>query len=183
MVNIILPRHSWPTYWVLPLWFSYKQFSYSRVTLYIEHANFQGHWFNYGWEKNIQKIINFCVINPMWTLNPLTVRRRSVRLTVIMSRDDGCSMQTGRRGNNRACAPCSSRQYSSFTNIYYRCLWLYQYSSVAGKHTAVFRSECSDKFSRPAYALQPPSRGANTVLWSVEKCHELNNLFCLFYKS
>ena len=25
MVNI-LPSHSWPTYWALPLWFSYKQF-------------------------------------------------------------------------------------------------------------------------------------------------------------
>ena len=26
MVNIILPPHSWPTYWALPFWFSYKQF-------------------------------------------------------------------------------------------------------------------------------------------------------------
>ena len=26
MVNIVLTSHSRPTYWALPLWFSYKQF-------------------------------------------------------------------------------------------------------------------------------------------------------------
>ena len=34
MVNIILPPHSWPTYWALPLWFSYKEyFVYSENIL------------------------------------------------------------------------------------------------------------------------------------------------------
>ena len=35
--------------------------------------------------------------------------------------------------------------------------------SGAGKRTAVFRSECSVKYPRPAYALQPPSCVTNTV--------------------
>ena len=46
---------------------------------------------------------------------------------------------------------------------------MYQYSSRTGKRTAVFRSECSVKYPRPAYALQLPSRGANTEAYVTVK--------------
>ena len=55
---------------------------------------------------------------------------------------------------------------------------VYQYSSGASKWTAVLRSECSVKYPRPVYALQPLSHGANTVY----NIHESSSLaLFLFY--
>ena len=31
--------------------------------MYIKHANFQRHWFNYGLEKILEKIIDFSILN------------------------------------------------------------------------------------------------------------------------
>ena len=47
---------------------------------------------------------------------------------------------------------------------------VYQYSSGAGRRTAVFRSQCSMENPRPAYPRQPPSHGANTVGNPIQFC-------------
>ena len=73
--------------------------------------------------------------------------------TVITLREGGCSMQTGRRGNSRACAPRCSRQYSCFKTFTARVFECISIPLERGKRIAVFGSECSVKSRRPAYPL------------------------------
>ena len=74
----------------------------------------------------------------------------------VCRRDGGVIIAHAQRALQRS-IPVSQ----TFTARVFECIII---ALGAGKMTAVSRSECSVKFPRSAYALQPPSRGAHTVL-------------------